>query len=65
MNRLHITEERFSRNLCLVAKFYGFKTVGQMEKTLKKAYPNAKWYIGTSYVRGTTLLSELRKYKKF
>jgi hypothetical protein len=57
-----ITNERFSIRLCLVAKSYGFKTIGSMYKALKQAEPNAKWYFNLSYVRGAMLLREIEDY---
>jgi hypothetical protein len=57
-----ITNERFSIRLCLVAKSYGFKTIGSMYKALKQAEPNAKWSFNISYVRGAMLLREIENY---
>lgn len=63
MKRLHrITENRFSIRLYMVAVAYGFKTVGNMEKALKKAQPHTKWQSGGTYVRSVTLLKEINEY---
>ena len=61
-NRKHITNKRFSQNLCDVATNYGFVTIGSFLKALKKASPNTKWTFGTSYVRGTKLIKEIENF---
>lgn len=63
MKYLHrINNQRFSIRLCSVAEVYGFKTVGQMIKTLEKANPNAKWSYYCTHTRTTKLINELKYY---
>jgi hypothetical protein len=58
-----INNERFSIRLCLVAKNYGFKTIGTMYKALKKANADTKWYFRPQYyVRGERLIREIEYY---
>lgn len=64
MTKQRINNQRFSISLCTVAKTYGFKTIGSMQKALKQATPNAKWQCNTSHVRGATLVRELEAYLK-
>lgn len=57
-----INNQRFSISLCNVAKQYGFKTVGQMHKTLKTALPSAKWSYNNTSIRTNRLITELNDY---
>lgn len=64
--RLHINNERFSIQLCSIAKTYGFKTVGKFEDFLNNlSSPSTKLYFRAIYVRAARLLNELETFKNY
>lgn len=65
MNRLRINNERFTIRFCIVAKTYGFKTVGSFKRFLDNLEsPNVKLYFNMSHVRALFIIRELDEFIK-
>lgn len=65
VNRMRITENRFSTTLCEIANIYGFKSIGPFNRFLRGlSSPNVKLYHGVKYTRATKLIREIDKFEE-
>ena len=65
MNKLRINNYRFSVRFCTIAKTYGLKTVGGAIKFFNNLQnPNTKLYFGTTHIRASKLIKELKEFQK-
>ena len=62
MNRIKITNDKFSVSVCQVANSYGCKTIGSLRKFLKQCKPCTKLYLGTGHIRALSLLKEVDSF---
>lgn len=64
INKLRITESRFSPTVCEVANIYGFKSIGPFRRFLKGlSSPNVKLYHGTKHIRATKIIREIDNFE--
>ena len=57
-----ISNDKFSDRICLIARSYGFKTIGSFHKFLKQCAPSAKLGFGVDHIRVAQILKEVESY---